>query len=116
MTVTWSQSCQPAGAPLYACQCWAVRKADLSWHRGLPGWVKGSDTRSALGKSVHALPWQLPASHTAAASPWLPPNLDRTPVTSYRERHKVIQVISILEIQEKIHNVPPVPAATSPAN
>lgn len=79
VTVTLWQSCQPAAAPLYAYQCSAVQTVDLSWHRGSRGWVTGSDIRSASGISVPALPWQLPASHTATASPWLPPHLDTTP-------------------------------------
>lgn len=79
VAVTLWQSCQPAVAPPCAYQCSVVQTADLSWHRGLPGWVTGSDIRSASGRSVPALPWQLPASHTATASPWLPPHLDRTP-------------------------------------
>lgn len=86
VTVTLWQSCQPAAAPLYAYQCSAVQTADLSWHRGSPGWATGSDIRSASGISVPALPWQLPASHTATASPWLPPHLDTTPGNWNRRR------------------------------
>lgn len=82
--VTLWQSCRPAAAPRCACQCSAGQTADLYWHRGLPGWVTGSDIRSASGISAPAPPWQPPASRTATASPWLPPYLDTTPVARSR--------------------------------
>lgn len=97
VTVTLWQSCQPAAAPLYAYQCSAVQTVDLSWHRGSPGWVTGSDIRSASGISVPALPWQLPASHTATASPWLPPHLDTTPGNWNRRRQRQMESLMTLD-------------------
>ena len=95
MTVTSWQSCQPAVAQLYAYQCLLVQTVDLSWHRGLPGWVTGSDIHSASDSSVPVLLWQLPASHTATVAPWLPPHLDLTPEKGDGERQRERDVTDI---------------------